>query len=198
MINTIKEKFNRIILKLKLNKINFLNHKFKKYIVKYEEKKDKIKIYNSNGNYKLVDNTIPNKVKVMEIIKDHKKEIDEKLELYENTKEDNIIIILSTSFLLLVLGCVFVFSFFVGSYMFLILSLVSFVLTLTLFSINIYKIFIFREEIKRLKLINENKDILNNNELLEIIEDAFIIIKNKIYNIVLKVFELLDNKKVKS
>jgi len=198
MINTIKEKFKTIILKIKLNKINFLNHRFKKYIVKYEENKDKIKIYNSNGNYKFVDNTIPNKVKVMEIIKDHKKEIDEKIDLYENNKQDNIFIIISTALLLIVLGCVFEFSFFVGSYMFLILSLISFIITLTLFSINTYKILIFREEIKRLKLIRENKDILGNNELIEIIDDTFIIIKNKIYNIILKVFELLDNKKVKS
>lgn len=198
MINTIKEKIEKLLLRIKLSKINYLNHKFKKYIVKYEEKKDKIKIYNSNGDYKIIDNTIPNKVKVMEIIKEHKIEIEEKIEKYENKKDDNLIILLSTAFLLIVLGFVFIFSFFVGSYLFLLLSLISFSITLVLFSINTYKIYLFREEIKRLKLIKDNKDIFNNNEIKEMILDSLIIIKDKIYSIILKVFQILDNKKVKS
>jgi len=198
MINTIKEKINKIFLRIKLSKINYLNHKFKKYIVKYEENKDKIKIYNSNGDYKIIDNTIPNKVKVMEIIKDHQNEMAEKIEIYENKKDDNLIILLSTAFLLIVLGFVFIFSFFVGSYIFLLLSLSAFSITLVLFSINTYKIFLFREEIKRLKLIKENKDIFKNNELKEIIFDSLVILKDKIYNVILKVFDILDSKKVKS
>jgi len=198
MINTIKEKINKMFLRIKLSKINYLNHKFKKYIVKYEEKKDKIKIYNSNGDYKIIDNTIANKVKVMEIIKDHKKEIDEKIENYYDKKDDNLIVLLSTSLLLIVLGCVFMFSFFVGSYMFLLLSLSAFSITLGLFTINTYKIILFREEIKRLKLIKENKDIFKNNELKEIILDSITIVKDKIYSVILKIFDILDNKKVKS
>ena len=79
MINTIKENIKEIYRKINLSKINYLNHKFKKYIVKYEEKNNKIKIYNSNGDYKLVENTIPNKVKIMEIIKEHKKEMENKI-----------------------------------------------------------------------------------------------------------------------
>jgi len=138
MIKTIKEKLIKLFLRIKLSKINFLNHKFKKYIVKYEEKKGKLKIYNSNGDYKIIDSTIPNKVKVMEIIKEHQKEMDEKINLYEEKRDDNIIILLSTIFLLFVLGFVFIFSFFVGSYLFLILSLSSFSITLILFTLNTY------------------------------------------------------------
>ena len=175
-----------------------MTHKFKKYIVKYEEKKDKLKIYNSNGDFKIIDNTIPNKVKVMEIIKDHKIDMDINIEKYENKKEDNLIIILSSAFLLIVLGFVFLFSFFVGSYIFLTLSLISFIITLILFIINTYKIILFREEIKRLKLIKDNKDIFDSSELRDIIFDSIIILKDKIYNVILKCFELLDNKKVKS
>ena len=44
-------------------------------------------------------------------------------------KDDNLIVLLSTSLLLIVLGCVFMFSFFVGSYMFLLLSLSAFSIT---------------------------------------------------------------------
>lgn len=198
MINAIKEKMKKTFLKIKLSKINYLNHKFKKYIVKYEVKKDKIKIYNSNGDYKIIDNTIANKVKVMEIIKDHQKEIDEKTQNYYDRKDDNLIILFSTSLLLIVLGFVFLFSFFVGSYIFLLLSLISFSITLILFTINTYKIMLFREEIKRLNLIKENKDIFNNNELKEIIFDSITIVEDKIYNLILRIFDILDSKKVKS
>jgi len=197
MINTIKEKLIKLFLRIKLSKINFLNHKFKKYIVKYEEKKGKLKIYNSNGDYKIIDSTIPNKVKVMEIIKEHQKEMDEKINLYEEKRDDNIIILLSTIFLLFVLGFVFIFSFFVGSYLFLILSLSSFSITLILFTLNTYKMLLFREEIKRFKLVKENKDIFNYNEFKDIILDTYTILKDKGYNLILKILSVLDNKKVK-
>jgi len=197
MIKTIKEKLIKLFLRIKLSKINFLNHKFKKYIVKYEEKKGKLKIYNSNGDYKIIDSTIPNKVKVMEIIKEHQKEMDEKINLYEEKRDDNIIILLSTIFLLFVLGFVFIFSFFVGSYLFLILSLSSFSITLILFTLNTYKMLLFREEIKRFKLVKENKDIFNYNEFKDIILDTYTILKDKGYNLILKILSVLDNKKVK-
>ena len=198
MVNTIKNKLKELYRKINLSKINYLNHKFKKYIIKFEEKKDKIKIFNSNGDFKIVDNTIANKVKVMEIIKEHKREIDDKIVYYENNKEDYKIVILSSSFFICVLGCVFVFSFFVGSYIFLLLALIAFSITLTLYSINIYKNILFREEVKRLKLIRENKDILNDDELKDIIIDTFIIIKKYFYGVLIKLFELFENKKVKS
>lgn len=87
MISTIIEKLKLIIKRIELSKINYLNHKFKKYIIGYEEKGDKIKILNSNGDYKFVNNNIPNKVKIMDIIKSHEKEINNKINYYENEKE---------------------------------------------------------------------------------------------------------------
>ena len=198
MVSTIKEKLKIIFRKIKLSKINYLNHKFKKYIIKYEENKQGIKIYNSIGDSKIVNNNVANKVKVMEIIKEHKKEIDDRINLYENNKEDSKLVILLNSFLLCVLGFVFIFSFFVGSYIFLLLSLIAFSITLTLFCINIYNNFLLREEIKRLKLIKENKNILNDNEIIELLKDIIKILKNKIYNIITKFINVFENKKVKS
>ena len=198
MVNTIKNKIKELYRKINLSKINYFNHKFKKYIIKYEEKKDKLKIYNSNGDFKIVNNTIPNKVKIMEIIKEHQKEIDYRINYYDNNKDDYKIIILLSSFFLCVLGCVFIFSFFVGSYLFLLLSLISFSITFTLFIINTYKNFMFREEIKRLKLIKENKNILNDDELKDIILDLFKIIKNYFYSVIIKILDMFETKKVKS
>lgn len=197
MIKTIIESMKLIIKKIELSKINYLNHKFKKYIIGYEEKGDKIKIINSTGDSKFVENNIPNKVKIMDIIKDHEIEIKNKLNYYENKKDDYKIIILSSGLFLLVLGALFIFSFFVGSYILLLLTLISFSISLVLFGMNTYKIVIFREEIKRLKYIKNNKNIYNENELKDIILDGFTYVKKYFYELILKIITLVDNIKVK-
>lgn len=197
MIKTIIESMKLIIKKIELSKINYLNHKFKKYIIGYEEKGDKIKIINSTGDSKFVENNIPNKVKIMDIIKDHEIEIKNKLNYYENKKDDYKIIIISSGLFLLVLGALFIFSFFVGSYILLLLTLISFSISLVLFGMNTYKIVIFREEIKRLKYIKNNKNIYNENELKDIILDGFTYVKKYFYELILKIITLVDNIKVK-
>lgn len=186
-----------IIYKFKLSKINYLNHKFKKYIIKFEEIGDKIKIYNSSNDYKLVDNNIVNKVKLLEIIKEHKEEIDKKVDYYNNFKDDYQIIIIVNASILITLGVLFGISFFFGSSILLMISFVSFVISLYLFSLYTYKILLFREEVKRLVYIRENKDILDRNELGELCLDTFIILKDKFYNIVLKIMNVIDDIKVK-
>ena len=197
MIKTIIESMKLIFKKIELSKINYLNHKFKKYIIGYEEKGDKIKIINSTGDSKFVENNIPNKVKIMDIIKDHEIEIKNKLNYYENKKDDYKIIILSSGLFLLVLGALFIFSFFVGSYILLLLTLISFSISLVLFGMNTYKIVIFREEIKRLKYIKNNKNIYNENELKDIILDGITYVKKYFYELILKIITLVDNIKVK-
>ena len=197
MIETIIKKVKLFLRKLEVSKINYLNHKFKKYIIKYEEDKDNIKIYNSCGDYKIVKNTIPSKVKIMEIIKDHENEINERIEDYNNNKEDYKIIIICSALLLFALGCTFVFSFFVGSYILFFLTLFSFIIMLIMFSLNTYNTFINREEIKRLENIKNNKIILDDKELKSVFKDSFIYLKNYFYEIILKIIDLIDDIKVK-
>ena len=88
IIKTIKEIVNLLLKKIKLSKINYLNKKFKKYIIKYSIENNQIKITNSNGNFKYVENNIPNKVKVMEIIKDHEKEMIKRIDNYSLKSDD--------------------------------------------------------------------------------------------------------------
>lgn len=192
MNTLIKKIYNR----LRLFRINFYNHKFRKYIVKYEEIGDKIKIINSNGNYKYVENNIPNKVKTMEIIKEHEMDIDKRIEYYDEKREDYKIIIISSALILITLGCIFGISFFFGSYPLLLISFISFSIVLYLFILSTYKIYIFREEIKHLKRIRINSEVLEF-EIKELIMDSFIIIKNKFYELVLKIISIIDNIKVK-
>ena len=185
-----------IINRLRLFKINFYNHKFRKYIVKYEEIGDRLKIINSNGNYKFVENNIPNKVKTMEIIKEHQEDMNKRIEYYNSKKDDYKIIIISSALILITLGCIFGISFFFGSYPLLLVSFVSFSILLYLFILSTYKIYIFREEIKHLEYIIGNKEIFES-EIKEIIKDSFIILKDKYYDIVLKIITIIDNIKVK-
>ena len=192
MIETILEKIKLFFKKVELSKINYLNHKFKKYIVKYEEEGENLKIYNSCGNYKIVKNTIPNKVKVMEIIKDHKKEIEDKISNYQNNKDDYKIIIISSGLVLIALGFTFVFSFFVGSYILFTLTLISFISMLIMFSMNLYNIIMAREEVHRLESIKNDKIELDEKELKNILKDSFTYIKNGLYEIILKIMDLID------
>ena len=197
MIKTIIDKIDHLLKKISLSKINYLNHKFKKYIIKYEEQSNILKITNSNGDYKYVENTIANKVKIMDIIKDHETEINNKIEYYDTRKDDYKIILLSSGLFLLVLGSLFIFSFFVGSYILLLLTFISFSISLLLFSMNTYKIVLFREEIKRLKNIKYDNLILYDNEIKNIILDSFTYIKKYFYEVTLKIINIVDNIKVK-
>ena len=193
MINAIKNYIKNIIKRIELSKINFLNHKFRKFIIKYEIKNNEIIIYNSNGDYKIVDNTVPNKVKIMEIIKEHEQAIDKEIKYYNYNKEDYKIILISSSLFLIVIGCLFIFSFFVGNYILFILTLLS----LVLYIINTYKTLLFREEVKRLVKINNNTLELNDNELLDIFKDIFTYIKKYYYELITKILKIFDNIKVK-
>lgn len=197
MIETIVEKIKLFLKKVEVSKINYLNHKFKKYIVNYEEDEENLKIYNSCGNYKIVKNTIPNKVKVMEIIKDHNKEIEDKITNYQDNKDDYKIIIISSGLVLIALGFTFVFSFFVGSYILFTLTLISFISMLIMFSMNLYNIIMTREEVHRLESIKNNKIVLNEKELKNILKDSFTYIKNGVYEIILKIIDLIDGIKIK-
>ena len=128
----------------------------------------------------------------MEIIKDHEKEITEKINNYEIKRDDYLIILLSSGLLLCFLGIMFIFSFFVGSYIMFILAFAAFSISLVLFGLNTYKIILNREEVKRLKLIKEDKNIYDDNELKDILIDSFKYIKNYFYGIILKVINILE------
>ena len=124
--------------------------KFKKYIIAYEIVGDKIKILDSSNEYRFVDNSFYNKVKLNEIIKEHKEEIDLKISYYENKKGEYEIILFINAFILVVLGFIFIFSFFIGDILFFILAFTIIGLYLLIYINYSSQILIFREEIKRL------------------------------------------------
>ena len=194
MIKEIRNIFSTILKKIELKKINFLNHKFKKYIVKFEEEDNNLKIYNSNGDYKIVENNILNKVKAMEIINVHNKEIDEKINYYNNKKEDYKFIILLNSLILLFFGFFFIISFFLGNYVIFFFILLSYILSFIISSIYFYNIMLFREEVKRLKYIKEDKLIYDDYEIINLFKDIFSYIKLSFKECLLRISNLFERR----
>ena len=194
MIKEIRNIFNTILKRIKLKKINFLNHKFKKYIVKFEEEDNNLKIYNSNGDYKIVENNILNKVKAMEIINVHNKEIDEKINYYDNKKEDYKFIILLNSLILLFFGFFFIISFFLGNYVIFFFILLSYILSFIISSIYFYNIILFREEVKRLKYIKEDKLVYDDYEIINLFKDVFSYIKLSFKECLLRISNLFERR----
>ena len=78
-----------------------------------------------------------------------------------------------------------------------ILAFAAFSISLVLFGLNTYKIILNREEVKRLKLIKEDKNIYDDNELKDILIDSFKYIKNYFYGIILKIMNILEKNKSK-
>ena len=138
-------------------------YKFKKYIIKYEIIKDKIKVIESSGKEKYVENNFYNRVKLEETIKEHKEEINLKISYYSNKEDEYEIILFINAFVLIVLGFIFIFSFFIGDITFFLLTLTIISLYLLIFINFLSRIVIFREEVNRLKeIINDCKNKENN------------------------------------
>lgn len=184
MINTIT---TTIVNKIRIIKTKLFNHKFKKYIIDYNEKGDKLEIINSSNEHKYINNNIANKTKIIEIIKDHKEEINLKISYYENKKEEYKIMLLFNECILILLGFIFLFSFFMGETLFFLLALLIFGIYLLIFINYTHRILIFREEINLLKSLNKNNEYnLEYINIKNIIDNTKYSLNNIKFNNILK------------
>ena len=83
------------IIKLKLNKLkekyqNFFNKRYKKYIVEYKIEDDKIKIFSSTGDYRIVKNTKSNISKLNKAVVQNKINIQRKIDEYESNYKERL------------------------------------------------------------------------------------------------------------
>ena len=136
--------------------LKLYSHKFKKYLIAYKEVGKKIEIYNSYNEQQYVENTIMNKIKIIEIIKEHREEILKKIKYYDEIQKEYMIILTCNIVILLSLGLILLCSFFVGDKIFFILSLVILSVYVLIFINYFYKIILFKKEIKILKNIKSN------------------------------------------
>lgn len=143
--------FNKALKDLDKKKKGYLYHKFTKYIVDYKIEGDKIRIYSNLGKSRVVKNTRPNQVKLNQTIIRNKIDIANKIDDYEATSKERVIVLLFNSLLLTISGGVVPLTFFIGNYALFIISILIFSLASLATSIIALNYYVLICEIKNLK-----------------------------------------------
>ncbi len=155
-----KRNILNVLQELESKKQKVLNHYFKKYVVDYKIEEDQIKIIASNGNYRTVKNTQTNIKKINQAIVKNKVEIASRIDDYESHSMERLAVLIINIFLLLGCGIIVPFSFFTGYYLFFLLSILAFSLSVVTTSISGFNYYILVKEIQNLKkLTGYRKDM---------------------------------------
>lgn len=114
-----------------IKKVNDKQHEVSKsysskYVIGYEFIDGKIKINSSNGDSRIVKNTKSNLKKIDKIVVESKIDIAKKIDGYEATFIDRLYVLLFCMILVVSLGFVSIFSFFIGSMVLFLISILSF------------------------------------------------------------------------
>ena len=94
MVMKVLDKVNNLYGVLQSKKTNYLNHNFDKFIVNYELNGDKIKVYSNVGKYRMIKNTHSNIVKLNRVIVHNKIDISNKIDEYESTNSQRLIVLI--------------------------------------------------------------------------------------------------------
>lgn len=151
------------IKSLKLKKRILFNQYFKKYVVDYKVEDDYIKIISSNGNYRTVKNTKTNERKINQAIVKNKVEIASRIDDYEAHSMERLTVLIINIILLFGCGIIVPFSFFTGYYLFFLLSIIAFSLSVVTTSISGFNYYILVKEIQNLKRVTGYKKNMEFN-----------------------------------
>lgn len=149
--------FKGLFNELENKKFGILSKNFKKYVVDYKIKDNNIRVYNTNGDYRIIKNTKSNVSKLNKTIVKNKLEIIKKIDEYENDEKERLIILIINCLLLIGTGITVPLTLFMGSYLIFLLSIILFsfsVLTTSITTINYY---LQVKEIQNLKRITGYK-----------------------------------------
>ncbi len=146
------------------NRINsFLYSRFTKYVVDYKIEGENLRIYTNLGNSRVVKNTKENQKKLNKVIVQNKLSIASKIDEYERTSEERLIVLIINISLLGIAGVLVPLTFFIGSYIIFILSIFLFSFLSLAVSLITTDYFILVEEIKKLKQITGYKKDMEFN-----------------------------------
>ncbi len=149
--------FNKVLKDLDKKKKGYLYNRFTKYIVEYKLEGGKIRVYSNLGKSRVVKNTRPNQVKINQTIIRNKINIANKIDEYEATSKERVIVILFNSFLLICSGGMVPLTFFIGNYILFILAILIFSIATIATSIIALNYYVLISEIKNLKNITGYK-----------------------------------------
>ncbi|MDE6292190.1 MAG: hypothetical protein K2L98_00755 [Bacilli bacterium] len=152
-----KTSIYKIIHNLGLKKDRIFNHYFKKYVIDYKIEDEKIKIIASNGKYRFVKNNKTNMKKINQAIVKNKVEIASRIDNYEAHSTERLTVLVINIALLLGCGIIVPFSFFTGYYLFFLLSIIAFSLSVVTTSISGFNYYMLVKEIQYLKKITGYK-----------------------------------------
>ncbi len=148
---------NHLGTKLMEKKNAFINKRFHKYIIDFKVEEDHIKVISNTGKYRIVKNTKNNINKINNAIVKNKIEIAKKIDTYEMNSRERILVLILNCLLLCGIGGLIPLTFFMGSYLLFMFSVVLFslgVLTTTMIGFSYY---ISLKEIQSLKKITGYK-----------------------------------------
>lgn len=152
-----KKGVQEIFKELELKKNRILNPYFKKYVIDYKIEEDHIKIIANNGCYRIVKNNKTNLKKIDQAIVKNKVEIASRIDDYETNSVERLTVLLVNIILLLGCGIIVLFSFFTGYYLFFLLSIMAFSLSVVTTSISGFNYYILVKEIQSLKKLTGYK-----------------------------------------
>lgn len=156
--------FSNVVSKIK-TKINiFLYGRFTKYIVEYKPEGDNLRIITNFGDSRIVKNTEENQAKLNKIVVKSKLDIASRIDEYESTSQERLTVLIINIMLLGLSGLFVPLTFFTGSYVIFLLSIILFSFLSLAVSVIMIDYFVLVEEISRLKNITgykmENEFIL--------------------------------------
>lgn len=145
-LELIKDKYNHLFTRF-----------YKKYIIDYEICDKNIKIYSSTGEYRIVKNTKSNISKLNKSIVQNKISIQRKIDEYEANYKERLIVLIINLICIISFGALVCLTFFMGSYMLFILSILLFSLSVITTTFTSFNYFILVKEVSSLKKLTGYK-----------------------------------------
>lgn len=149
--------FGKVLKDLDKKKKGYLYQKFTRYIVDYKLEGDKIRVYSNIGKSRIIKNTRPNQVKLNQTIIKNKIAIANKIDEYEATSKERVVVILFNSSLLIASGGMIPLTFFIGNYFLFFIAILIFSIASLATSIISLNYYVLISEIKNLKNITGYK-----------------------------------------
>lgn len=143
--------------KLQNNRDEAIKGRFTKYVVDYAIEGDRVRVISNTGKSRLVKKTHTNLNKINHAIIKNKIDIANKIDNYEDTNKERLIVLLFNIMFLCVAGVFIPFSFFTGKIFFFLLAVLLFAMTVIATSVIAIDYYILALEIQNLKRITGYK-----------------------------------------
>lgn len=143
--------------KLQNNADNAIKGRFTKYVVDYRVEDDRIRVISNTGKSRVVKNTHTNLNKINHAIIKNKIDIANKIDGYEDTNTERLLVLLINILVLGISGMFIPISFFTGKIFLFLLAVIIFGIIIIATSVIAFDYYILVKEIQNLKKITGYK-----------------------------------------